>query len=167
MSEAWQVILGIVGIVGGLFLIVYVFFNYFLSRLFSLGCSITALVLAFPLRELYLLRNQDLYFDQKMFYTYILVSLGLLLASFLLFMGEVVFEVDWDGTFSITLFADRVEIDRDDMPRIFWFLLIFLPVLLIVNLGLAPAHPGWLFVMPALMIVVTVVGFLARLFNSR
>ena len=167
MSEAWQVILGIVGIVGGLFLIIYVFFNYFLSRLFSLGCSITALVLAFPLRELYLLRNQDLYFDQKMFYTYILVSLGLLLASFLLFMGEVVFEVDWDGTFSITLFAHRVEIDRHDMPRIFWFLLIFLPVLLIVNLALAPAHPGWLFVMPVLMIVVTVVGFLARLFNSR
>lgn len=167
MPIVLQIVLAIVGVGGGLFLIISVFFNYILSRLVSLGFSITALVMAFPLYEQYVLRNQDHYYDQKILYSYALISLGLLLVSFLFFVGEAVFEVDWDGTFSIQLFLDRVEINRDDMPRLFWYLLIFLPLLLIINLLVAPTHPGWLFVMPALMIFITVLGFLIRLFNSR
>ena len=156
LGAAIGIIVAIVLIVLIIKFIMFLFLNYIISRILSLGTGIASLIVAFSISSAY---ESGADASGSVIAAIILTAL-----SWLFFIGPVVFDVEWDGTFSVTETYSGYEVSPNMRGGFIGNALGALLVSGAVYLIFGSESPIVFFLLPLLIILITVINFVRAYF---
>lgn len=140
LGQALLIILGIVVLVLIVKLIVFLFTNFVSSRIISIIFAIAALIMAFTVA--------DKGIEGNYWTITILTTL-----SYIFLIGPVIFDVDWDGSYDVTITDSTIEFTPRTTGGLLFHTLLGLLVIGGIYLALGTTFTAVFFLLPILVLL--------------